>query len=206
MSKSFQIVIDVICPWCFLGKRKLDEVLAHIDDVNSSYSIEWLPYEIDTNISYEGVLRESYRARRFGSLEKSRAMDSRARDAGKRVGIDFKYELIEKTPNTFNAHRLIFFARQFGLQSQVVDAIFKAYFQEGKDIGNLSELAKIGESTGMKLSTTTDFLNSAAGTLELKSILQNTKEVRSVPAFMANGHVLENGIESISKIIKGENE
>ena len=104
MRTSLQLVVDVICPWCFIGKRRLDGALAAVP-AGAPPAIAWRPYELDRGMPPEGADRASYRARRFGSLERSRAMDARAEPAGQHVDIEFRYDLMTRTPNTFMARR-----------------------------------------------------------------------------------------------------
>jgi len=105
MSASLQVVVDLICPWCFIGKTRLDQKLSSMPEL-SRPKIEWLPFELDPHMPAAGAERAAYRSRRFGSLEKSNEMDARAKAAGEQVGIEFRYERMIRTPNTFNAHRL----------------------------------------------------------------------------------------------------
>jgi predicted DsbA family dithiol-disulfide isomerase len=134
-----EVASDVVCPWCYIGKRRLEKALTAVKGEIQA-EIRWLPFQLNPDMPKEGMPRAEYRKAKFGSLERSRALDARVIAEGKSEGIDFAFERIERTPNTLAAHRLIALAEN---QSAVVDALFKAYFEEAKDIGEPEVLADI---------------------------------------------------------------
>jgi predicted DsbA family dithiol-disulfide isomerase len=141
-----EVASDVVCPWCYIGKRRLEKALALL---NSEFEVQisWLPFQLNPDMPKEGMPRAEYRKAKFGSLERSQALDARVIAEGKSEGIDFAFERIQRTPNTLAAHRLIALAEN---QSAVVDALFKAYFEEAKDIGDPEVLADIAAKCGVK--------------------------------------------------------
>jgi predicted DsbA family dithiol-disulfide isomerase len=141
-----EVASDVVCPWCYIGKRRLEKALAAVKGEIEA-EIRWLPFQLNPGMPKEGMPRAQYRKAKFGSLERSRALDARVIAEGKSEGIDFAFERIERTPNTLAAHRLIALAEN---QSAVVDALFKAYFEEAKDIGDPKVLAAIAAQCGVK--------------------------------------------------------
>ena len=134
-----EVASDVVCPWCYIGKRRLEKALTAVKGEIQA-EIRWLPFQLNPGMPKEGMPRAEYRKAKFGSLERSRALDARVIAEGKSEGIDFAFERIQRTPNTLAAHRLIALAEN---QSAVVDALFKAYFEEAKDIGEPEVLADI---------------------------------------------------------------
>jgi predicted DsbA family dithiol-disulfide isomerase len=134
-----EVASDVVCPWCYIGKRRLEKALTALKGEIQA-EIRWLPFQLNPDMPKEGMPRAEYRKAKFGSLERSRALDARVIAEGKSEGIDFAFERIQRTPNTLAAHRLIALAEN---QSAVVDALFKAYFEEAKDIGEPEVLADI---------------------------------------------------------------
>jgi predicted DsbA family dithiol-disulfide isomerase len=134
-----EVASDVVCPWCYIGKRRLEKALTAVKGEIQA-EIRWLPFQLNPDMPKEGMPRAEYRKAKFGSLERSRALDARVIAEGKSEGIDFAFERIQRTPNTLAAHRLIALAEN---QSAVVDALFKAYFEEAKDIGEPEVLADI---------------------------------------------------------------
>ena len=113
-----QVVSDIICPWCFIGKRALDLALEILESRNVSIDIEWLPYQLNPTLPAEGMDRKAFRTVRFGSWANAQAMDARAVDAGRTVGADFQYERQTRTSNTLAAHALVRIARVRGQRSR----------------------------------------------------------------------------------------
>ena len=142
---KIEVASDVVCPWCYIGKRRLEKALGQVSDLKPE--VRWLPFQLNPTMPKEGMPRAEYRKAKFGSLERSRALDARVIAEGKSEGIDFAFERIERTPNTAAAHRLIALAQN---QGEVVDALFRAYFEEGKDIGDPEVLTAIAAQCGVK--------------------------------------------------------
>lgn len=143
---TVEVASDVVCPWCYIGKRRLEKALAAVKGEIQA-EIRWLPFQLNPGMPKEGMPRAEYRKAKFGSLERSRALDARVIAEGKSEGIDFAFDRIERTPNTVAAHQLIALAQN---QNQVVDALFHAYFEEAKDIGDAKVLADIAAKCGVK--------------------------------------------------------
>jgi predicted DsbA family dithiol-disulfide isomerase len=137
---KIEIVSDVICPWCYIGKRRLEKALAlHGGEIE----LRWLPFQLNPDMPREGMARADYRQRKFGSIERGRQLDARVAAEGQGEGIAFAFERIARTPNTLAAHQLIEIAQQEGKGNEVVDALFRAYFEEARDIGADEVLAEI---------------------------------------------------------------
>ena len=141
---KIEVASDVVCPWCYIGKRRLEKALELVDDVE--IELRWLPFQLNPGMPREGMPRAEYRKAKFGSLERSRALDARVIAEGKSEGIEFAFDRIERTPNTTLAHQLIAAAPD---QNKVVDALFRAYFEEAKDIGDAAVLAEIAKQCGV---------------------------------------------------------
>ena len=135
MKLAIDIVSDVICPWRFIGKRRLEKALRLLPS-ESEIEIHWRPYELNPDMPAEGIDRKLYRTRKFGSWERSQALDAQVAQAGAGEGIPFAFDRMERTPNTFDAHRLIWLARVEGVQDAVVEALFQAYFVDALDVGD----------------------------------------------------------------------
>jgi predicted DsbA family dithiol-disulfide isomerase len=142
---KLEIASDVICPWCYIGKKRLEKALLLVKDLKPQVS--WLPFQLNPDMPKEGMPRAEYRKAKFGSLERSRQLDARVVAEGRSEGIEFAFERIERTPNTSAAHRLIALAQD---QSCVVDALFRAYFEEARDIGDPKVLAEIAAQCGVQ--------------------------------------------------------
>ncbi len=143
-----EIASDVVCPWCYIGKRRLEKALGSLQGEVEA-RIEWLPFQLNPGMPAGGVARADYRRAKFGSLEKGRALDARVAQEGAGEGIAFAFDRMQRTPNTSAAHRLIDLAQQQGKGDAVVDALFRAYFEAAKDIGDLDVLKGIAGSAGV---------------------------------------------------------
>jgi predicted DsbA family dithiol-disulfide isomerase len=139
---SVEVVSDVICPWCYIGKRRLEKALALLGGEVAA-QIRWLPFQLNPDMPRQGVARADYRRTKFGSLERGRELDARVAAEGKSEGIDFAFERMQRTPNTVAAHKLIELAQKQGLAGAVVDALFRAYFEDAEDIGDAAVLDRI---------------------------------------------------------------
>jgi len=142
------VVSDVVCPWCYIGKRRLEKALGILEG-EIVPSITWLPFQLNPQMPKEGMARADYRRAKFGSLQHSKQLDARVSSEGAGEGIAFAFERMERTPNTFAAHQLIDLAQQQGAGDAVVDALFRAYFEEAKDTSNPEVLKSIAEACGV---------------------------------------------------------
>lgn len=184
---DLMVIIDVICPWCYVGKRRMEKSLALLgDDVR--VHVSWLPFELNPGMPKEGMERREYRMRKFSSWERSLQLDAQLAELGVSEGLSFRYDLQMRTPNTFDAHRLIRRAGQDPSQTELVEALFRAYFTRGCDIGNPETLADIAAEAGMDRAGVLAFL----GTDELGYQVRQYEDaahaagITGVPAFVAN--------------------
>ena len=142
---------DVICPWCYIGKRRLERAFDALG-LNGQVAVEWLPFELNPDMPPEGMARADYRARKFGA-ERAAALDANIEAIGAEEGIRFAFDRQSRTPNTRAAHMLIAHASGQGRGGAVVDALFRAYFEEGRDIGDEAVLLEIAEGAGLDRGT-----------------------------------------------------
>src|SRR6185503_16864695 len=190
------VVSDAICPWCYVGKRRLEKALTLLpDDVR--LKVSWYAFELNPQMPKEGIERKLYRMRKFGSWERSLAMDAQLREVGKEDGIDFNYDLIQRTPNTFNAHRLIWLAGGEGHQDAMVETLSRGYFSEGRDIGDIDVLADLAGQAGMDRSAARAYLESGDGRAEVKAEEEIAQRagLSGVPTFALDGRVLFSGAQ-----------
>lgn len=143
---SVDVVSDVICPWCFLGKRRLDKAIALLSDI--TVEVNWRPFFLDTTIPKEGISRRAYLENKFGA-ERLATLHDPILAAGKADGVPYDFEKITRTPNTMDAHRLIRWSHYGGRQHDVAGRLFMAYFNGGLDIGDRAVLLKIAGEAGM---------------------------------------------------------
>ncbi|MGH6967990.1 MAG: DsbA family oxidoreductase [Stellaceae bacterium] len=189
------IVADAICPWCFIGKRRLEVALAQRPNI--APDITWRPFQLNPDMPAEGMPREAYLSAKFGGQAHAKRINQAAVDAGASVGIPFAFDKIERTPNTLTAHRLIRFAQRVGRVTELVDRLFAGYFIEGRDIGNRDTLAAIADESGLDAAAACDFL---AGTSERAEVTADDAGARrlginAVPCFIFAGQYAISGAQ-----------
>lgn len=190
MSAPVKITItsDFICPWCYIGEQRLTKAVESLPDA-IEVEILWLPFELNPKMPTDGLDRRTYRSQKFGSWEHSCALDAATVEAARADGIGFDYAAIERTPSTFLAHRLSLFARQHGRQTAFIHAVFKAYFAEGRDIGEAHALAEIAVRCGLDARTVHAVLSGDDLSIEVRALEHFALQqgVSSVPYFMIGG-------------------
>ncbi len=143
---TIDVVSDVVCPWCFVGKRKLDAALKLVPELD--VEVNWRPFQLDPTIPQGGISRHDYMAKKFGP-EKIASIHARLEGIGAEAGIPFAFEKIERSPNTLDAHRVIRWAQAHGAQTALVDRLFTLYFVEGADIGDRDVLSNLAGEHGL---------------------------------------------------------
>jgi predicted DsbA family dithiol-disulfide isomerase len=138
---------DVVCPWCYLGKRRLTRALAAMPD--RQFAVRWLPFQLDPTIPPQGVDRDAYLIGKFGSAAAIEPSHQRLVEMGHAEGIDYRFDRITRSPNTIDAHRLVRWAGEANLQEAIVERLFAAYFTQGRDVGDRAELAAIAAEAGL---------------------------------------------------------
>jgi len=189
------IVSDAICPWCYIGKRQLERALAMLAPEGLRFSVHWNPFQLNPDMPKEGRDRAAYRAWKFGSAERARELDARVAEAAAGVGLGFRTELMLRTPNTLDAHRLIWLAGQEGMQDAAMEAVFAAYFTRGADIGDAEVLADCAAEAGMDGAAVAEFLAGDVAAAEMLAADQAAREagVNGVPSFFLDGYGLYSG-------------
>ncbi|HEV3199609.1 MAG TPA: DsbA family oxidoreductase [Bryobacteraceae bacterium] len=201
---TVEVVSDVVCPWCFIGKRRLEKALAILD--RQDVTIHWKPFQLNPGAPKEGMDRQAYRIRKFGSLAYSQQLEARVAAAGSAEGIEFRFDEIKWTPNTLEAHRLIWFAgREPGqdrrnaptVQNIVVENLFSAYFLGGEDVGDTEVLKRIGAGSGLDGGRLDELFAAGLGTGELmaEEIEARARGVTGVPTFFVNGEPIASGAQ-----------
>jgi len=191
MAVAVKMTSDFICPWCLIGEvrlRKAIEILSGDIEVE----VEWLPFELNPLMPPQGIARNAYRAGKFGSLERARALDAQTIVAGKDDGVVFNYDIMFKTPNSFAAHCLSLLAAREGQQRAMVDGLLKAYFNEGRDIGDTEVLVEIAVAAGLEGASTRHFLEKKVGERDVRALLASAQRagVNAVPYFDIEGTII----------------
>jgi predicted DsbA family dithiol-disulfide isomerase len=191
---AIEVISDAICPWCWVAKRRLDRVIAALSP-HVAASVTWRPFELNPEMPKAGIDRRAYRSAKFGSWQRSQALDAQVAAAGRPDGLVFNHDRMERTPNTIDAHRLIRLAGQERKQAEIVEGLFAAYFNEGRDIGDPAVLASIGASAGLDHTRIVAMLASDEGLEEVRSELQRAQDlgVSGVPTVLVDGVPLFSG-------------
>lgn len=185
------ILSDPICPWCYIGKAQLDRALAARGD--HPFAIEWHPFQLNPDMPPEGMDRATYLETKFGGRENAAKVYGRIDEAARAAGLQINWEGITRTPNTLDAHRLIHWAGLEGRQTPVVQALFEAYFLQGRDIGDREVLADIAAEQGLDRAMIARLLASDADVEEIRARDAHARShgVTGVPTFVvAERHVV----------------
>lgn len=180
---SVDVVSDVICPWCFLGKRRLDRAIGLLDDIK--VDVNWRPFFLDPTIPKEGMSRRAYMENKFGA-ERLKTIHDPLIAAGKEDGVPYAFDRITRTPNTMDAHRIIRWSHDAGKQHEVVERLFMAYFSLGLDIGDRAVLLKIAADVGMDRANVSEKLESGADVDAVNAEVERAYRmgVTGVPCFI----------------------
>jgi len=193
---QIEIYSDVVCPWCFIGKRRLEQALETAGYAQQAH-IAWRPFQLNPTMPKEGMDRRVYLDAKFGGTKARRAIEERVAKAGEADGIVFAFDRIERTPNTFDAHRLIWLAEQQGCQDEVAEALFHSYFTNGREIGTLDSLAEIASDCGLNREEVERFLASDRAVQEVRAeeAIGHRLGIRGVPYFVLNGSISISGAQ-----------
>jgi len=180
------IFSDPICPWCFIGKRRLQRALEGRPKLRPT--IRWRPFQLNPAMPREGMARQAYLASKFGSIAEAERLYANIGHVGMLEGVDFRFDSIAVTPNTVDAHRLIRYAEAYGLDGALVDAIFAAYFLEGRDIGDPAVLARIAGEVGLEHGPALAFLMSGDGADAVRGEDMRARQlgIEGVPSFIVD--------------------
>jgi len=197
---QIDVYSDIVCPWCFVGKRRLERALV---SVGGNIHVTWRPFQLNPTMPLDGMDRITYLKAKFGSLEVFGRMEEQLLAAGADEQIPFAFEKIQRTPNTFAAHRLVWYGAQRRKQDVVVETLFRAYFLEGRNIGDLAVLTHVAAEAGLDQTETEAFLASEKGVVEVKAeeAVGRRLGISGVPYFVFNGRISIYGAQSPDTIV-----
>lgn len=194
---TIDIVSDVVCPWCYIGKRRLEAALASSDQPVPQ--IRWHPFQLNPDLPSGGVDRRAYLEEKFGGPERAREIYARVEAAGREAGIAFDFERIARQPNTLDAHRLIAWVQSGTVENvdRLVERLFRAYFEEGVDIGDIDELVRLAGDAGCETAAARAHLASAAGRAEVAAADERIRSmgIGGVPFFIFNQRIAVSGAQ-----------
>jgi predicted DsbA family dithiol-disulfide isomerase len=192
---EIEIISDVICPWCFIGKRRLERALAARPQ--EPVTLSWRPFQLNPDMPPTGMARDAYLSAKFGGAAHARRIYTTVAEAGVRENIAFAFDRIRRTPNTLDAHRLIRFAGRGPVTDRIVEALFQAYFIEGRDIGERKTLVEIAGEQGLDPEAVGAFL---ADDRSLETVRREDQAARqlginAVPCFILGGRYAISGAQ-----------
>ncbi|MEM7505152.1 MAG: DsbA family oxidoreductase [Pseudomonadota bacterium] len=189
---QLDVISDPICPWCYIGKANLDRAIETTGQ--NPFTMAWRIFQLNPDMPLEGMDRKTYLERKFGGPEGARDVYGRIEGAAKSAGLDVRFDRVARTPNTFDAHRLIRWSQTTGTQHAVVNQMFRRYFEDGQDISDRAILLDIADSAGMERDVVARLLDSDADREELQAEEATARQmgVTGVPCFIINGqHVVQ---------------
>ena len=198
MSLSIDVVSDVVCPWCFIGKRRLEGALALYAKERPDApapTVTWRPFQLNPGLPAEGMARADYVAQKFGP--RGGAVYTRVAAVGREVGIDFAFDRITRQPNTLAAHSLIELAGARGRQDATKEALFRAYFLDGVDLTSRENLIAIATSAGLDRATVEEWLDNAQAREAVATEDARARElgIEGGPFFIFNGRLGVSGAQ-----------
>lgn len=198
---KIDIVSDTVCPWCYIGKKRLDKAIE--DYKGQEFEINWHAFQLNPNMPIEGINRELYLSTKFGGKERADSIYEQIKQAGSSSNISFNFNEMSIMPNSFYSHMLIELSKEQNLQNEIAESLFDAFFIKGKNIGNLSELTNIAISNNIKDFNEDLFKNRK----DLRNIIQTSDEnsrskgVSGVPFFIINNNYAISGAQE-SEVFK----
>ena len=206
MTFQIDVISDVVCPWCFIGKRNLERALETWRDKHPDETpvVRWHPFQLNPQIPGSGVPRRQYLENKFGGPERAKEIYARVSAAGKRAGIDFAFEGIQVQPNTVDAHRLMHYAGEHGRQDEMAEVIFRRYFVEGADLSDKETLADIAQEAGIIRNEAAAYLATDA---DRELIAEQDRRARTigvegVPFFIFNQRLTLSGAQPPEVIVE----
>ena len=193
---EIEIISDAICPWCYLGKKRLEKAMHSLSE-DFQFSIEWKPYQLNPDMPIEGMKGNELLEKKYGK-EKSEEMLKNMTELGKLEGIQFNFQNIPYTPNTIMYHRMIKYASLFNKQNEMVNFLFGAYFEKGEDLTDLNLFLKYAELSGLDREETEKFLKSSEFLEDILSAEEAYRKVgiRGVPSYIINQKYLLVGAQT----------
>lgn len=185
---TIDIVSDVVCPWCYIGKRRLEKALALLGNP-ADVKVVWRPFQLNPRMPAEGIERRAYRTAKFGSWEKSLALDAQVAEAGRGEGIAFAFDRMARAPNTLDAHRLLWLAEKLGVQDGVAESLFGGYFTAGADLNDGATLVRLAAESRIPTAEAERLLAGDEGRAEVLDEEARYKAigVSGVPSFFLDG-------------------
>ena len=200
---TIDVVSDVMCPWCYIGKRRLEQALTKLDDLD--IDVRWRPYQLDATLPPEGRDRREYLETKFGGPEHAKEIYARIEDAGREEDLNFKFEAIAVSPNTIDAHRVIRWSANDGseVHDKLVEILFRVFFMEGANIGKHDVLVDAAQEAGMDGSIVASLLATDKDRDEVTKEIATAQQmgVSGVPCFIIDNKYAVMGAQQPEAIV-----
>ena len=185
---SVEIVHDLVCPWCYLGVRRLLRTLRRRPDL--LFDLTWRPFLLNPDMPRMGMARSDYVVRKFGGEDRARRLYGSIAEIGCSESVQFRFDWVRRTPSSVDAHRLVRWANRFGRAAEMVEALFAAHFTDGRDIGEVAVLSAIAASCGLEPMEARSFLFSDAevDAVHADNLRAHRLGINGVPCFVIGGH------------------
>jgi predicted DsbA family dithiol-disulfide isomerase len=202
LNMRIDIYSDIVCPWCYLGKRRFELAVAARPQYEPR--VTWRPFELNPDMPAEGVDRGAYLAAKIGSAERVAELHAALRRQGEASGMEFRFDLIERMPNTRRSHLLMAHAARCGRQSAVMDRVMRAYFEEGCDIGDIEVLVRLGIEAGLSEHETRSALILRAGQDGVLAAERHAAVlgITGVPTFIFDGQYTISGAQDVGSLAR----
>ncbi len=197
---TIDVVSDVVCPWCYLGERRLQQAIAALPDI--AIAVRFRPYSLDPSVPPQGEDRAAYVMRKFGSPKALDAAHQRLEAMGREAGIDYHFDRITRSPNTLDAHRVVRWATEAGKGAEMVDRLFAAYFSEGRDVGDHRTLGELATEVGLDGAAIAQRLGTEDDKDSVKAEIDEAYQigVTGVPTFILGGRYGVVGAQSVAAL------
>ena len=196
------IVSDTICPWCYIGKRRFERALEQSG--RSDVALSWRPFQLNPDMPPEGMTRDDYVRAKFGGGDRPRQIYQAIAESGREAGIEFNFSRIRRTPNTVLSHRLIHWSAKNERQDELVGELFKAYFEDGLDVGDLDTLVECARRSGLDAPTARRYLMGDEGRQEVvaSDVYARRLGINGVPCFIVNRKYAVSGAQPPSAFVE----
>ena len=198
---KIDVISDTICPWCFIGKRNFEKAISQVPDIEVKFS--YSTFQLNPNFPKEGVDKKEYISRKFNNDHYS-TMKERIKDEALKSGISISNNTLEIIPNTFNSHKLILWSKEYDCHTEIVENLFKAYFEDSKDISNVDILLEIAENSGMdKRIIKQKFLDDLDNEIIIEEERKNRENgVMGVPTYIINDGITLTGSQPVDSLVR----
>jgi predicted DsbA family dithiol-disulfide isomerase len=193
---ELDIFSDTVCPWCYIGKKRLENALNKYKNLKIKQT--WRPFQLNPGMPPDGMDRQEYLISKFGSSDAAKTVYENIYEEGVKEGINFNFDLIEVTPNSFNSHRLLALAYNANIQEKVLDDLFESYFLHGKDIGDPNILLQIAIKHNIDAEEFKSYLSDQENIEPLanEEIQAKKMGINSIPTFIVNKQIVINGAQT----------